>query len=320
MFDELIDYFPPELELHFYELLKREDIIEIRLRKCREIIVKTVSGFYFITKDNALSKTAENALICSKNQFDAVFKRICDYSVYSHISSAVNGYITIIGGHRVGISSSAVTEQGKIISIKEPSSLNFRFARQIFGTADSLYKKLHNCSFVIFGVPCSGKTTLLRDYTRLLANDLNNVSIIDERGEISSVVNGVPRFDLGHNSDVLVYPKSKGAEIAVRTMSPDFIAFDETGADESKILLNSAVYGVNFITTAHALNLNQLLMRNGFKELFEKNVFDYAVELSSKNIGKIKRIYSAYEINEYISGFGNNSNFGFSGNEVFREV
>lgn len=239
-------------------------IAEIRLRAGRPSVEVNVFGDMKVCSP---AFTAEEIADC--------FAEICRYSVYSFEEEIAQGFITLDGGHRVGICGTAVTKDGRIASLKDISGLNIRIAHQIYGCADELYERffsrgLH--SLLVAGKPMSGKTTVLRDLARQLGKH-RRVVLIDSRNELSASVRGTPSFDIGLNTDVLCgCEKSSGIMLSIRSMSPEVIICDEIGDDEAAV--EQAMFcGVKIIASAHADSTEQLKKRpstRGLMPLFER--------------------------------------------------
>lgn len=188
------------------------------------------------------------------------FAEICRWSVHSFQDDIARGFVTLDGGHRVGICGTAVKENGKITFIKDISGLNIRIAHQVTGCSDEIYGRFfadEPCSLLIAGRPLSGKTTILRDLARRLG-ERYRVTVIDSRSEISASVRGTPMLDIGLNTDVLCgCGKSEGIMLALRSMSPQVMICDEIAHDEDAV--EQALFcGVKIIAAAHAGSLKEL--------------------------------------------------------------
>lgn len=188
------------------------------------------------------------------------FAEICRYSVHSFQEEIAQGFVTLEGGHRVGICGTAVTNGGRIESFKDISGLNIRIAHEVKGCADELYTRFFRSSprsLLIAGKPLCGKTTVLRDLARRLG-ERHRVTVIDSRNEISASHRGAPTLDIGLNTDALVgCSKSEGIMLALRTLSPEVIICDELGNDGGAV--SRALFcGVKLIASVHAGSLDEL--------------------------------------------------------------
>lgn len=277
-----------------------EDIKEIRIKKGCPVCLVFSSSKGFLLLDGSITDNPENKGICiaKEDDFDEAVGRLFNYSLHAYQNQMKNGFITILGGHRVGIAASCVmSNQGEISAIKGVSSLNIRIAREIEGIADDFLKYIFTDkikSVLIVGEPSSGKTTLLREIARKISGaeyGFQRVCIVDERGEIASVsIN-----KLSNGCDILDgYPKAQGMMIALRSLSPDVIICDEIGSLEDVIAIeNIANSGVKIIASIHALNMSELSKRPQFRNLMKTGAFDLAVFLFGKNNpGKIRDVVS----------------------------
>ena len=233
--------------------IKRNELCELRLRMGRTATAVTISG---------------RNVICSKpltkQDIEACFQELCRYSVHSFQREISEGYITLPKGHRAGFCGTAVIRGDGIETLRDISSINLRLAKEIKGCGEALYHAVFGNklrSLLIVGAPLSGKTTVLRDLTRLLG-ERYKVALIDSRCELAACHDGAPQLDVGLNTDVLSgYPRAEGMEIALRTLSPEVIICDEIGNDFSAI--EQCIHcGVKLIATAHASSLDELSKRH----------------------------------------------------------
>lgn len=218
----------------------------------------------------------------TQEDITACFLELCRNSVHSFAREIAEGYITLPGGHRVGFCGTAVMQNGRISTLRDVSSLNIRFAREVRGCASGLCEMAFSgglCSLIVAGRPLSGKTTVLRDIARILG-ETHRVAVIDSRGELAGVHSGVPALDIGENTDVLNgYPKGEGMLCALRSLSPEVMICDEIGGDAEEVR-QCLSCGVRLIISAHAGSIQELERRAGFAELLE--CFDKAALLGDR--------------------------------------
>jgi len=243
--------------------------------------------------------------IATTEDIKYIMQRISNYSIYAFEDEIRQGYLTIKGGHRVGICGICVIENNNIKTIKDISSINIRVCKEFIGSADKVMpyiidnNSVHNT--IIISPPKCGKTTLLRDISRNISQGNKeknfhgkNVSIIDERSEIAGSFKGIPQMDVGIRTDVLDNcPKSQGIMMAIRSMSPDVIICDEIGTQKDmESILMALNCGISLITTIHGFGIEDLYKRLIFKDIVENYVFTRGIVLSNKKgIGTIESIY-----------------------------
>ncbi len=232
--------------------------------------------------------------VLSSQQMQDLFLYVCQGSVHSFQQEIKEGFVTLNGGHRVGLCGTAVFHNGQQSGLRDITSMNIRFARQHRDCAAPLYEKFkehgyEKGSFLIAGAPSSGKTTLLRDYCRILSDKGIICAMLDERGELSG-------FDLGNCTHVLKgLPKTRAILQALRCLSPEIIFCDEIGTvEEAELLCSGLGGGAKFIGTIHGDDLHKLLHKPQLQPLLQQQSLDMLVLVEA--VGKITEIM---EVNSY---------------------
>ncbi len=290
-FNQLLNYLPPSLQGPLLRLDPEIKSVaqEIRLRAGSPLSITVSGSQFFINKNGTCMLPKSDCLKVKSEEIDECFLKLCNHSVYSHNEELCEGYIMLEGGHRAGICGRVYLKNGRIETVRDISSINLRIAKEVCGCADKIINSFDSGGILICGGPGTGKTTLLRDIARQLAGGATGkclkVAIIDSRGEIAAVSGGVPMVKLGNTCDILTAcPKGKGIEIALRTLFPDIIIFDELGdMEEVNAVKQSFNSGVTVITSAHAGDINDLKKRSQINSLLESGAITKIVMCSGKN-------------------------------------
>lgn len=267
---------------------------EIRLRAGRPVTLTMDRNFYVSADSEVSTYLPKNPLIISESEIKETVIRLCERSLYTKTGELNFGFISMKNGNRAGICGSF--KDGVLGSV---SSINIRIARSVKGAAKSLYH-IAEKGLLIAGGPGSGKTTLLRDLIRHLSNSGKRVCVVDSRGEIAALCSGAPTLDVGLNTDVIGgAEKEKGLEIAVRTMFPEIVAFDEiANREELDRLFEGFFAGVTIIATAHIGSKAELLKRPLTARLLKEGVVGKVAWLSGE-IGGEPEILSLKDIEKY---------------------
>ena len=282
------------------------ELEEIRIRSGLPLMGVFSGNDYFISEEGNLSHSHQSALNITAKEVNLLFLLLCEQSIYAYQDDIIRGFITLKGGHRAGICGTVVYEGERIKAIKDISSVNIRFSRQVEGCARDVFQHLIRnkediYNTLILSPPRCGKTTILRDLCRMISQGLDNdrfkglrTAVIDERSELAASFRGVPQNDLGPRTDVLDgCRKSQGIEMMLRGMAPQVIIVDELGAkgdaDAIQMAWNA---GVRIIATAHAFGLEDFKRRLGVGQLAAKDGFERIVLLGMDNGKRWTRVMS----------------------------
>lgn len=279
--DQILRYFPPHLERLLKDIISQnpqieipKNIQEIRIRASCPIILKLRQSDILL----------EDILITQQDILQIV-ERLCENSIYAYKNQICEGFITIPGGHRIGITGSCVIENGKIINLKYISSLNFRIARQVLDCSNRIIKEVINqeentiFNTILASPPGKGKTTMLRDIIRKISNGIPDLKftpktcgVVDERGEIAACYKGVPQNDVGIRTDIIEnVSKAQGMRMLIRSMAPEIIACDEIGSQEDVQAIRYAMSaGVKGIFTIHGKNIEDIKNNSEINSLIQE--------------------------------------------------
>uniref|UniRef100_A0A7C1IXJ2 Stage III sporulation protein AA n=1 Tax=Ammonifex degensii TaxID=42838 RepID=A0A7C1IXJ2_9THEO len=287
--DEVLAFFPPSLRAVLAPLTVWDEIEEIRLKAERPLLLRLLRGDSFVSAQGLLTKQEDHAYRVSAAEIAKVLNLACGASLYAFADEMRNGFLTLEGGHRLGLTGRAVVEGGSVRTLRHIAGLNFRVAREVRGSADPLLpfvlaerppRVLHT---LIVSPPRCGKTTVLRDLIRQISDGVPalsfpgvTVALVDERSEVAACHRGVPQFDVGVRTDVLdACPKAEGIRLLIRAFGPEVVAADEIGrAADARAIEDALNAGVKVVATAHAASLEELRRRPFFRHLFALGVVE----------------------------------------------
>ncbi len=296
-----------------------QDMEEIRLRANNPLMIYAYGKDYFVNETGSIVSEPSKSYVVSIKDIENAYQLITDYSVYAVEEEIKNGFITLKGGHRVGICGRVVLRDSHIHAIKNISGLNIRISKQKIGVSDKIMHYLIDeknifYNTLIISPPQCGKTTLLRDIIRNLSNGMDEfgisgfkVGVVDERSEICGVYQGSPQNDVGIRTDILdACPKAQGMMMLIRAMSPNIIATDELGKEEDIYALQEALNaGIKIITTIHGNSIEEISRRPQLNLLLKQQVFERMIILSNQpTVGTIQAIingknnHTLYGINQ----------------------
>jgi len=273
---------------------KISKIQEIRLRVNRPVTIFSEGMEYYISGDGQVTGKQKNGMRIGEKDMEDIVNHICHSSLYAYEEEIRRGYITIKGGHRVGISGQVVLSTNhEIRTIKNISFINIRIAHEVIGVGHDflpyLYEKGRVHNTLIISPPGFGKTTLLRDIIRNISDGNSfakgkNCVVIDERSELAGSYNGIPQLDVGERTDVMdSCPKAIGMMMAIRSMAPQVMAVDELGTTEDIQALFSVIRsGCSILATMHGDSLSSLCNKNFLREVMDEKVFSRYIVIKNR--------------------------------------
>jgi len=267
-----------------------EKISEIRLRADKPLILRQ-NG-----------REQMDSYRPSANDIRETVERISQYSLYAFEAELAMGYITLPGGHRVGVVGQVVLDGGLVRGWRHISGLNIRVAHCVPGCADRVLPFIFDggqfMHTMIISPPGLGKTTLLRDIVRQISNGANGrpgltVGLVDERSEVAGCFQGTAQNDVGIRTDVLDgCPKAQAMIMLLRAMSPDVIAVDELGGEQDARAVDAVLNaGVKLLCTAHGDNVAGAMASPTLRPVLERGIFQRFIVLNAP--GKVAGVFNS---------------------------
>lgn len=250
-----------------------------------------------------LRKQGEEQYLVTREDLKETMEHVSGYSLYAYEDEIRQGFLSVQGGHRVGVTGKVILDGNQIRGMKYISCINVRLAHQVLGCADPVMPYIQKNAWVahtlIVSPPRCGKTTLLRDIIRQLSNGREGipgltVGVVDERSELAGCYQGIPQNDLGPRTDILDgCPKVEGMQMLIRSMSPSVVAVDELGKEDDYKAVESVIHcGCKLIATAHGDSMEDVLEQPLFRKLWKDRVFQRYILLGTgEHAGMIQGIY-----------------------------
>ncbi len=279
----------------------RAEAIRWEMDKLQELRFRIGQPVEIIDGGNRFWKDA----VVTRSDLKEMMEYISGYSLYAFDEEIAQGFLTIPGGHRVGVAGQVIVENGKVKNMRHISFINIRFSHEILGCGRKVIPyicKGHNVkNTLIIAPPRCGKTTLLRDLVRIISGTAeqqngHNVVVVDERSEIAGCYRGMPQNDLGCRTDVLDgCPKSEGMMMAVRSLSPEVIVVDEIGGEKDvQALRYVANCGSALLATIHGRSFREIREKPAVTQMIQEELFQrYIILRYGTEPGEILEILDA---------------------------
>lgn len=304
--EDILRLFPQSLRLILKQAAFDAQLLqEIRLRTGKPLILWQDGREYFVSSQGLLTHHKELAYLVGAEEIRATMEYLGQYSLYAYEEELRQGFLTIQGGHRVGVTGKTILEKHQVKGVHQISCINIRFSHQVTGCADPIIPYVIQedeiCHTLIISPPRCGKTTLLRDLVRQISDGTEafsgcTVGVVDERSEIGGSYQGVPQNDVGIRTDLLdCCPKSEGMMMLIRSMSPAVIAVDEIGNYEDinaiEMTLNC---GCKLLATVHGSSIEEIQQKPLLDRLMKEHVFERYIILHNEKqcaAGNVAEIY-----------------------------
>lgn len=293
--EEILMLFPEGSRDRWREVAKMaRRLQEIRLRACLPLSILVDNREYFVDRQGQIVDIPGEAARPLPEELENLLGHLCKYSIYAFADEIRQGFLTVQGGHRVGLAGQVILDgEGRIKNMKYIRYLNIRIAHQIRGAADALMPCLYEdgqvTSTLLISPPGGGKTTMLRDIIRQVSDGTVygrgiNVSVVDERSEIAGSYLGVSQNDVGIRTDVLDgCPKVEGMMRLIRSMAPRVLAVDEVGSlADAQALQMAGGCGCKLLATIHGGSMEEVRRKDYMRYIMEQGLFERYVMLDRR--------------------------------------
>lgn len=323
--EEILKLFPRDLRSLLGQVVETfEQVQEIRMRSGQPLMMVIGDREYVVKKDGSLESGelpsflnredgCEGLYRVTQGQMKETVEYMGNFSLYAAEEELRQGFLTIQGGHRIGVAGRTLVQGKEIRLMKFISFLNIRVAHEVVGCADGIMRYLYSekgdrfLNTLLISPPRCGKTTLLRDVIRQVSSGWSeelsgaglesqgqkwrrcipgmSVGVVDERSELGACYQGVPQNDLGPRADVLdCCPKSQGMMMLVRTMAPRVIAVDEIGSQADVEAIEYVKNcGCSLAATIHGSSLEDIRQKPALKDLLAQKTFERLILLSRED-------------------------------------
>src|SRR5690625_1221211 len=243
--DQLLDVLPSSVQAALDGVDDLSSLLEIVLDLGRRPEARFSDTFMYLSEDNV-----------SRDDLDYVVERVGAFGDDNR--AGIEATL-----HRI---SAIRNRQGTVIG------LTCRIGRAVHGTIDIIRDVIESGqSILLLGRPGVGKTTMLRETARVIADELNKrVVIVDTSNEIAGD-GDVPHPAIGHARRMQVPSTREQAAVmieAVENHMPEVIVIDEIGTEDEALAARTiAERGVQLVATAHGNELENLVLNPTLSDL-----------------------------------------------------